>query len=504
MRKYNGFTLVEIIVSIAIGSIVLLIAGGIILSSSNFLMTTTDMDIDKRAVDSIVDFVRGEIEYSTDVRFVEHGDKLAPDYTKDSDWHYFYIKDDELYRDGAKVFAKSFTNNKSLSISMKGNGTSTSNHRLDIKYALLDNKNEISYSSRDTVMLLNLSVSQEILKQGIYSADYKDISDNGYWLFYTKKAKDLASIPEEEIRYTGTVADQLKFLDFDNNRWEYASNTAYRYGDIVYCDNYWWMKITNNENQTEKPGQTASHWKRLTAEFTYNSYYEKGDVIIYNGEYYRRHNNSNSNETPSMNNEYMWEHISKAEAETTIYTPKPNKNKEKDDTTIVSKLSNIDINKIPDYEESKNDKYNVFEWEAPTDASDFVKKPFKIDNKEIHDNDGNVIYKYYYRIFNNDAKPGEKSSKGYVSWQEIKLDYDQNCAYSFGDKILSKSNDGDKLAYFTSCGNILTEDYLNYLIGYVNNTSYKPYDPKKLYSDYINPGSLFTKDTKYVWVKSNN
>ena len=51
MKKSKGFTLVEIIVSIAIGSIVLLIAGGIILSSSNFLTTTTEMDLDKRCIE---------------------------------------------------------------------------------------------------------------------------------------------------------------------------------------------------------------------------------------------------------------------------------------------------------------------------------------------------------------------------------------------------------------------------------------------------------------------
>ena len=52
-QNKNGFTLIEIIVSLAIGSIVLLIAGTMIVSSSGFLSTTTDYDIDKMFLDTV-------------------------------------------------------------------------------------------------------------------------------------------------------------------------------------------------------------------------------------------------------------------------------------------------------------------------------------------------------------------------------------------------------------------------------------------------------------------
>lgn len=456
MRKGNGFTLVEIIVSIAIGSIVLLIAGGIILSSSNFLMTTTDMDIDKRAVDSIVDFVRGEIEYSTDVRFVQHGDELAPNYTEDSDWHYFYIKDNELYRDGAKVFAKSFTNNKSLSISMKGNGTSTSNHRLDIKYALLDNKNEISYSSRDTVMLLNLSVSQEILNQGIYSADYKDLSDNGYWLFYTKKAKDLASIPEEEIKYTGTVADQIKFLNIFTNRNDlYDANMQGATGkyinqyEFVFYKGYWWQLLDQSNYygyNAEKPDKTYK-FKKISSYFDSASAYEQGDIVIYNDEYYRCTNrmvsNGFSDEYYPLNGSWrgnsFWERIDKEKLKNNDGSFKDGSihiNKSRTESqitnysnTILSKIINLDLSKAIEFDASNNSSIPVVNLSIGVQQNDL----YKITETDIISKQKKI--RYFIKLFDDTGKlPGQGGPDG-CDWQELSMEYIPNSAYATGDRV---------------------------------------------------------------------
>ena len=181
MKTSKGFTLIEMIFSITVGLIMIFIIVGFTLSSSK----PVNIDIEKQSLDSIIDFVRGEIEYSTDVRFIPKDIKLVPDYSDDDlNWHYFYVKNGELYHDGERVFDKNFTNKKSLSIMMKGNGTTQSNHRLDIKYKLLDNNNDLVYSSRDTILFINLSVDQKILKQGLYTAEYKELLNTEYWLFY--------------------------------------------------------------------------------------------------------------------------------------------------------------------------------------------------------------------------------------------------------------------------------------------------------------------------------
>ena len=82
--------------------------------------TTVETDLKKRKIDSTIDFIRGEIIYSTDVRFVKEDSQYAPNYQKDNNWHYIYIKDGYLYHDGQKVFGEEFYNSDILSVYIKG------------------------------------------------------------------------------------------------------------------------------------------------------------------------------------------------------------------------------------------------------------------------------------------------------------------------------------------------------------------------------------------------
>lgn len=494
MKKSKGFTLVEIIVSIAIGSIVLLIAGGIILSSSNFLTTTTEMDLDKRCIDSITDYVRDEIKYSTDVRFIEQDNSMVPNYLEDSDWHYFYIKDNELYHDGARVFDKNFTNKKNLSIAMKGDGTSQSNQRLDIKYNLVNNKNEVTYTNRDTVIFLNLSTNKQILEQTFYTSDYKQLSNDGYWLFYANKDKGIIDQSDNDntIEGDGTVADQLLSMDLGTNRWFYSSSYFYREGDRVFHNGYWWLYNNTTNSGCDEPGVSSSFWKRLTSEWTLNSKYSLGDVIIYNGKYYRNLGLLPYNPVPDNIWNKNWEEISEEEAKSTKYEIKPNEYANYDEKTIISKLDKIDLSKIVDYDPKKNSQYPVFFSNPPTDPSGFV----RILDTSVT----GTFYHYYYRVFNNDAKPGEKSN-GKFGWQEIKLDYDENSAYVKGDSILSVANNGSVKSHFEAQCDILTDETLDVIKNYTTNIANTGYYEGQLYSNYLNPGGEYNTSYGLVWKK---
>lgn len=110
MKKNSlGFTLVEIIVSIAVASVVLLVAGAMILNSLNFFNTTVYSDLDKRCVDSLISFVREEIVYASDVRILpdDSPDKPNSD-TIGTEWHCFYVNNGRLYHDNVSYFTDGF------------------------------------------------------------------------------------------------------------------------------------------------------------------------------------------------------------------------------------------------------------------------------------------------------------------------------------------------------------------------------------------------------------
>lgn len=488
----KGFTLVEIIVSISIGLVVLAIVGSMILSSFDFMFSTTDMDIDKRAIDSIIKLVREDVEYAYDVRLMKSTDPKAPEVGGEDGWHCYYVKDGVLYRDGEKVLSDEYYNHKTFSMESKGNYQN--GIRVDFKYSL-NNGKEDTYSARDTIMFLNVQVSDSIKQGGLYTEESTvSLTENGYRLYYNGKSGRVTGTPEEPDKpddTTGTVEDLLSSIDITNNRWFYGQTSyAYRYGDCVFYDGYWWMYAADTPINGA-PGLSSSHWKRLTSEWTKNSKYELGDVVTYNGKYYERVKDDNWNAEVTDIHNPMWKEISKEEAEKKEFVIKHSNDLDKD--VIIKKLNGIDESKIPLWEESKNLSYKVFNNTLPTQPTDFVKIRDEIVTGEF--------YHYYYRVFNNDAKPGTKSSDGYFGWQEVKLDYDANSAYIIGDVVIANAGNENVATHVQTNYNILTPESLleikNLVVSLQN---LGQYDPNNLYKDYLSPTYYYVKEhDNFVW-----
>ena len=145
MRNNRGFTLIEIIVGLLITIAVLTSALAIAINVTDVFNNSSDSNIDKTALDSISEYVRNQVEYSTDV---------AVGTTKPSgdNWHTLSIVNGMLQRDGKDVYNQGFYNNKTLSISMKIYLKTKS--RLDLTYKLTGTSD--NYSTNDTLKLLNL------------------------------------------------------------------------------------------------------------------------------------------------------------------------------------------------------------------------------------------------------------------------------------------------------------------------------------------------------------
>ena len=335
-------------------------------------------------------------------------------------------------------------------------------------------------------MFMNLSVSEDIQKQALYTADYYELSYNGYWLFYNKKYTE--PVIENPKEGDGTVHDQLLSMALGTNRWFYSTSYFYRFGDRVFHNGYWWMYNATTNSGSDVPGTSSSFWKRLTSEWTEQSRYSIGDVIIFEGKYYRRIVDASWNAKPTDQWNKQWEEISKEVAQETVYNIPDNEYVAYDKKTVISKLNNIDLDKIPTYIPENNNSYHVFYNETPTKATDFVKIKDQVVTGDY--------YHYYYRVFNNDAKPGEKSN-GFFGWQEIKIDYDENSAYVVGDSVLSVANNGALKSHFEVQMDILTEQ----TIQNIKNKLGSQYTDDLLYSNYLNPGGEFNFTNQFVWKK---
>lgn len=456
----KGFTLVEIIVSIAVGSIVLMIAGAIILSSSQFLSTTTEMDLDKRCVDSIVDFVRGEIEYSTETRLVQKNSSKAPEVGKDG-WHSFYVKDKVLYRDDVQVFQDEFYSYKEFRLAVKGHFENES--RIDLYYELYNTKGEKAYSTRDTVMLLNVKVSDEMKSEGLFTQEKQQLTGaiDGYALYYRKTSMSLPSGDGESGNdnskvKTGTVADQIDFKTMENNRglWTAgAKDYMLIKNDFVFHNGYWWMLVyhsagTKPGSVYTKPGESL-WWKCIDSQFHNNSAYEVGDVIMYNNIYYKCIN-SNVNKGSIMNTPDIdtstWEKVvdqlsvpnTDGKHNITIYSDIRQKQ------TIVKKLENIDLSKL-----SAANKLSKIGTDEEDEEINKIPKVIDENNPQIDEiyycvkekpanlefiNDSRFQYiQYYIKLFDY-TSTGVTVKKNVL--QELCVDFKKTSAYVKGDIVL--------------------------------------------------------------------
>lgn len=437
----KGFTLVEIIVSIAVASVVLMIAGSMIVSSFKFMFSTTDTDLDKRVVDSLIDVVRSDVKYAYDVRLMRPKDDNAPSINDDSDWHCYYVCDNVLYRDDKPILDKGYYNGKKLEMIAKGdyeNGV-----RVDLTYHLYNEKNEKTYGSRDTIMFLNVQVSDE-LKKGLYDEDSNanlhnnDTEDNnGYRLYFNGKYNG-PKVSETGGNGDGTVESIQDLITSNNYRGVYNPEHQYQYvyGEIVWYDGYWWQRYDYNDQRA--PG-SAPGWKRLTKEYcgptlpapnNYYSSYEKGDIVIYNDNYYQAKENISHYQDGwhFITDKSVWEILG------SIY-----------DQNIVERVKNNSYFAKDIYGDSVVTKY----FPENYSLKDANKSDFSIFdiNKTYKDGDivkvKNFVDESFYDLwikkacFDSNKAPGTPDS----GWVKIDICYDEGSSYMQGDIVRFIKND---------------------------------------------------------------
>ena len=442
-RRMNnkGMPRVEIVIVLLIASIAMTITGGILINSLGYFQDTTELSTDKTTGDGLLDLIKSEIQYSTDVRVQEKN----PNETTPGDWHCFYVDGPQLYNDDSAVFADEngvkgdYYNNRNLDITVKGfnNG-----YRLDMIISLnkgTGTNKETKYKVSHTFEFLNLKTKKG--SNANFQNPLANIVNNDETLsstmklWYIKGADAITPDTDDgkkddnndtDSTGDGTVQDIINNINSTNYVGVYYEGTDYYYkkGSIIWYDNAWWEKVVDNNNN--KGPYDSKTWKKLDKKYdAEHSIYERNDIVIYNDHYYKCITDNLYYQI--INDSWSWEDMGSindpdvvAQVKLNQYTPKSSNLF--DDLVVVRYLSDEKYNsalkdpKKGDYEEFDANKENGYQ------KGDIVKKVNKHDSN---------FYDLWMAAKATSVAPGTPSS----GW--IKLDniFDEGSSYLFGDMV---------------------------------------------------------------------
>lgn len=472
MKSNRGFTLIEIIVSLAITiailSSVLLIAQNV----TDVFNNVSDTSNMKTSVDKISEYVRDQLEYSTDVTMATENK-----YALSDGWHYLYVSEGKLYRDGKSVYSDGYYNSGTLEVTYVGYTQSKS--RMDLTYTLKNDSD--SYQKKDTLKLLNLNLKDTDISYpdtddtyylDIDNTKNHDSSGKDQYLYY--KSDTTVSINNNNsVALDGTVADKIYLMTGQQNHGYYKENgndaiaitRAYYYeaGDYVYYEGFWWMR-TYQTHDNKEPNTQGCGWTRLSPYYDKGvySYYTVGDIVIYNNEYYQCTNDwVFSYGITLTSNTYGWKKIDKPTSSnytipnSDIVTPKSSPIF---DRPSYLSIYSTDSDKIAEYSSSKT--YAV---------GDFVKVAVNTGSN------GNTYYEFYKKVFSTSSQlaPGTSASSG---WELLENEYSDTSSYAQGKTVYLSIWGADRNlwmnSYYTANFDNVSNDTYNKYATYFKNSKY--------------------------------
>lgn len=323
MRNNKGMTLVEIIVVFMVTSILLMIVGGMILSSIGFFHRETINDNNKYITDKIASLVRDKVLYATDVKVTK---------TKQGKgWEWFSIDENgHIYLNDEDLFPDDFYNYHKLEVSARV----YQSNRMDIVFCLMKDDKQV-YKTTTTINLVNIDganieAGSEVSNTGLGTEKVEITELTGYRIYFKTSVRDIIDgkdpvdpnppvppiEPEEpEIplnpdapEISGTPSDELNCKNGGNTKeWVTGNaNSNYRKGDFIYYQNKWYRVIKGDVGNSSSPDKNSDgNYKCLQDDWANQSSYEDGDVVIYM--------NKNKKEYYLCTETYYYENNSKSE-----------------------------------------------------------------------------------------------------------------------------------------------------------------------------------------------
>lgn len=325
MKMNNkGMTLIEITVTLVISSIVLFIAGSIILNSFGYFNKTEVADKDKMAVDNIAELVRDELVYAADVRIEKPANKPSdPSNVSESEkWHWISIDEKgHLNKDDKSLFSDDFYHNRKLKLTVK---LYANDYRMDIGFSFLDGEKEEVYKTMATLEIINMKSSLSSETTTHVSTEITNNTEDDYRIYYRMGANNFINKDpgQDDSTITGTVADEESICRKAENTVSWANGkNDYPTGSFVrYPDNETgiWYRATENIENSSKPDENPQGvWKAMTTYWVSTSTYQKGDVVEATkgiSQYYQCIQSHKYNKNPQTNPKF-WKLLTKDEFE---------------------------------------------------------------------------------------------------------------------------------------------------------------------------------------------
>lgn len=343
----RGITLVEIVVVLMLFAVIGAAAGSLILSSSRFFQKSVVTDMDKFAADEIHKYAVQRLTYATSVLITNDEIPLAEPYSHYitvQDGRFIMdgqqVYTEEYYHGRSLKMESAATTTQVMLNFLLCEGTGAAERTVY----------RTGISAEDSALrLMNIVLAQERppaeegtaihatgrIQLGL-EGNFPDGTDDYIYFGFS----DLPALSDEYVG-DGTVADEIKFLDpdegqgnnkgqiifnaagrsiavtsdFDHSKnWNdpanadciiaiadpsYASHPKYNpnyflinAGDFFLYDGEYYraLKTLTVYEENNAPGvshASGTHWKKVTAEWTPYVQYWEGNVVSYNGVYYR-------------------------------------------------------------------------------------------------------------------------------------------------------------------------------------------------------------------------
>lgn len=479
-RNEKGFTLIEIIVSTAIGIVVLGVVLSMILTAFDTFGTFSTTGLKKESLDNLVDYVRNEVMNATEVVMSDS----TPNPTNSQDWHWLAVKDGQLYygdngsnTSGKLVVNSSYYKQKSSydrypqDSKMTWSGTCSQTNKNDdytyiVNFSYKLSYQGTSYSKSDAINFSNVKHEEDsdIKNKGDIRLlskknTEKNLDDNNLKLWYRKATKSSSNTNDNDNdnnndnidsdasnpNLTHTVADKVYFMSSYHNRGYFVNPSEsiwhdsfltrpyaveYHAGTTLYYKGYWWMLVVDlpaNQAPYNEPGQGGRYWQRLSEDFSPTSVYFKGDVVKYNGSYYQRQISEFLNNDVNPPQPYNPDDYPNATYKNTSSTWKYI------GTTVDDTIQGFDMN-YPDAENGKISK--IINYKAPQSSP--LNDPARLNLKS-----------YSYQ---GQAVTDTNAYQYATDFPTVNV-YDSNKTYNIGDlvKVKIEGSDGgrgDQYAYY--------------------------------------------------------